>query len=114
MMAYDENMLDKPSVIDEDGRCAVCGRYGATNKHHVILKGMGGRSKETERRIPLFLLCGHGNVSGCHGKFHKGILHARWRDGWEIKETEQPTKRIEALMDPDGWKPLWGWSNESR
>lgn len=111
MNAYDENMLDRPSVIPEGGRCAVCGAYGATNKHHVIQKGMGGR-KRIEKRIPLFLVCGMGNLSGCHGKFHSYRLHARWHDGWEVKETPEPTRRIDALMDGEGWKPLWGWSHE--
>ena len=108
MRAYDEPLLDKPSIIPEDGTCAICGRM-AENRHHIIPKGMGGRSKAIEKRIPLIAVCGFGNNSGCHGKLHSGLLHLRWEDGWQVKETPEPTKRINALMDPEGWKPLRGW-----
>ena len=110
MEAYNENLLDKPSVIPDEPVCVVCGRWGATNEHHVIPKGMGGRKADYEKRIPRFLVCGNGNASGCHKKFHDSKLHAKWHDGWEIKETAVPTKRIDALMDGEGWKPLRGWS----
>lgn len=109
MRAYEENMLDRPDVIPDDGTCAICGRHGATNKHHVIPKGMGGRSKSIEARIPLILLCGMGNTSGCHGKFHSNELHIRWHDGWQIKETPGGMRHIDALMSGDGWEPLWSW-----
>ena len=112
MRAYDENMLDKPSVIDSEGRCCICGRYGATNKHHAIPKGLGGRSKAIEKRIPLLLLCGHGNIDGCHGAIHQNKLHVRWRDGWEVKRTPQGMRRIDAIMDEEGWEPMRGWDDD--
>lgn len=106
MTTYEIHMLDKPSVIPEDPVCVVCGRWGATNKHHVIQKGMGGRPAALEKRIPLWRLCGNGNIDGCHGKFHKGMLHARWNDGWEVKETDEPVSHWEAWQSEDGWRPL--------
>lgn len=111
MNAYDDNVYDKPDIIPDEPRCAICGRWGATNKHHILPKGIGGRNPEIEKRIPLILVCGMGNNSGCHGKFHSERLHMRWHDGWEFKETEKPTKRIDALMDGDGWRPLRKWSD---
>ena len=69
-----------------EARCAVCGRP-ATNVHHVVEKGMGGRQRPyvldgrygTYRLLPpLFAVCGHGNADGCHGMFHAGLLKARW------------------------------------
>ena len=79
MSEYDAVMLDKPSV-DEEPFCAVCGRP-ATNSHHVIERGMGGVSKELEKRIPKIRLCGMGNASGCHGLVHSKLLHIYW-DSW--------------------------------
>ena len=114
MEAYNENLLDKPSVIPDEPVCVVCGRWGATNEHHVIPKGMGGRNEINEKRIPKWLLCGNGNIDGCHGKFHKLLLHARWHDGWQVKETEEPTNHLVAMMDDDGWKPLRGWHEKQR
>ena len=75
---YRENLLDRPSVKGD--RCVVCGRF-ANNNHHVIPKGMGGIPKSLESRIPTLVLCGQGNVSGCHGLAHQKKLHLNWSDG---------------------------------
>ena len=88
--AYRDNLLDRPSMVD-GGRCVVCGRP-ATNRHHVIPKGMGGVPKALERRIPKLLLCGGGNASGCHGMAHAHTLHLNWSDamGWCFLVTDEP------------------------
>lgn len=94
MSEHDAHLLDKPSV-DQEPYCAVCGRP-ATNRHHVIEKGMGGVSRELERRIPKVTLCGMGNASGCHGKVHAHLLHLYWDDDgygggrWVMYETPEP------------------------
>ena len=62
--------------------CAVCGMR-ATNCHHIVPRGLGETIRlETpkgtwEMRSPLIALCGTG-TTGCHGRFHAGLLKARW------------------------------------
>lgn len=73
--------LDKPSLKSDV--CAVCGRKAA-NDHHVIVKGLGGVSKELEKRIPTISLCGMGNVTGCHGAAHKHRIEFEYDDDREL------------------------------
>ena len=87
---YKDNLLDKPSV--RYGFCPVCGGY-ATDEHHVIQKGMGGVSKETERRIPKIKLC-----RVCHSKVHAKLLHFQWDNGWVFFESGQP------MSDQAAWE----------
>lgn len=72
----------------DNARCCVCGKP-ATNGHHLVPKGMGGGRKVYHRLTefgtfdlfsPIFAVCGMGNSSGCHGKFHHqgGSLKADW------------------------------------
>ena len=109
--AFLRPLLDKPSILDTDF-CAICGRP-AIDGHHVIQKGMGGYSKETERRIPQFRLCGFGNTSGCHGLAHKGRLHIYWDDGmggWVFWVSEEPMKDFDAwYFHADEFLPVPGW-----
>lgn len=91
-------MLGKPSV--EGDLCAVCGRP-ASNRHHVIQKGMGGSKAD----IPTVPLCGHGNLDGCHGLAHSGMLFFRWNGGWECCITDMPTTYYYALEYGE-WGPL--------
>ena len=74
-----KKLLGKPS-IDSDV-CAVCGRP-ATNRHHVIPKGIGGT--RLEREIPLIPLCGMGNVSGCHAAAHRHEIEFNYDEGREL------------------------------
>lgn len=50
-------------------------------------------------------VCGMGNVTGCHAKLHKHLLHMRYRDGWEYLETEEPTK-YQSALSMEGWREL--------
>lgn len=94
-----KHLLDAPSI--EGDRCVVCGRP-ATNRHHVVQKGMGG--SKLEKRIPTVPLCGMGNTSGCHGKAHSGRLFFDYRDGrWFLYESKEPTTLMAALEDKEGW-----------
>lgn len=106
-----ERLLDKPSIVDTDF-CAICGRP-AIDKHHVIKKGMGGYSKETEKRIPQMRLCGFGNTSGCHGLMHKGRLHVYWDEsmgGWVFWVSPEPMKDFDAWYNHwDEFLPIPGW-----
>lgn len=106
-----ERLLDKPSIVDTDF-CAICGSP-AIDKHHVIKKGMGGYSKETEKRIPQMRLCGFGNNSGCHGLMHKGRLHVYWDEsmgGWVFWVSPEPMKDFDAWYNHwDEFLPIPGW-----
>lgn len=119
-------LMDKPSIDNAEGVCAVCGRP-ATNKHHIVKRSAGrwvvdGR----EKRKPTVRLCGMGNASGCHGMAHDGRLHFRWvpaeapskpmkRVGsefpppnaghWEFLRTKEPCDYLTALS-ADGWRRL--------
>lgn len=64
-------LLQAPNCESE--LCAICGAP-ATNRHHIVPKGMGGRRKEG----PTVCVCGNGNVSGCHKKFHDGKIFMRY------------------------------------
>jgi len=116
MNAFLRRLLDKPSVIGS-GRCAVCGRP-SSNNHHVIQKGMGGVGRETEKRIPLIELCGNGNVSGCHGLAHSGILHLYWEEGmggWVFWRSPEPMKDFDAWWDhSDEYLPVPGWVEQEK
>ena len=81
--------------LSDGAMCSVCGRR-ATNAHHVVKLGLGGRQRpyvlggrygEFELYTPLFALCGMGNASGCHGMFHAGLLKARW--AWDAPSAKR-------------------------
>lgn len=115
LSAWREQMLDRPSVLTAN-RCAICGRY-ATNAHHIVQKGMGGVSKDVERRIPKMTLCGSG-TTGCHGAVHGRILHIVWSDGlggWVFRWSSVP---CDDLMDWIGnsslYLPVPGWVEQKR
>ena len=74
-----DRLIGKPSI--ESLCCPFCGRI-ATNRHHIVPKGMGGTSEAA--RIPTVTVCGMGNASGCHGKLHQNLLELDWDEdaGW--------------------------------
>lgn len=113
--ARERGLLDRPSV--DSGRCAVCG-MAAGDRHHVIPKRMGGRSRELERRIPTVLLCGWGNTGGCHGLAHDHVLHFGWDDargGWVHWISPRPMGDFEAWEGhSDEYRPLPGWEEMLR
>lgn len=78
--------------------CPFCG-FPATNKHHVVPRSQGGTYGAT------ITVCGHGNMTGCHAKFHNHTLHVRYQGHWEYLETSEPMKYQDALA-LDGWKEL--------
>lgn len=74
------DLLGMPHMLDD--YCQICGRW-ATNRHHIIPKGMGGGSKITHFQgkklySPLISVCGSGNQSGCHGGFHNSRFKVEW------------------------------------
>lgn len=98
--------MGAPSV-EWDGRCSVCGRP-ASNRHHVVQKGIGGTAREAE--IPTVLLCGMGNASGCHGLAHQRRLHLNF-DGtdWLYRITDEPMADEDAWEDRGEWAELPAW-----
>jgi len=88
--AYRQALLDKPSVLGM--WCPVCGDW-ATDGHHAVHKGMGGVSKETERRIPILRLC-----HTCHMEHHGGLLHFQWDGQWKWFRSGQP------MSDEGAWE----------
>lgn len=94
MNLIQQALMDKPSLLP--GRCVACGDP-TVEKHHIVPRGQGGA------KGPQAHVCGFGNTSGHHGMAHAGRLHFRWGQGWEILETDTPTKMQDAL-DMDGWR----------
>lgn len=88
--SYKANLLDRPSV--HSTWCPVCGDR-ATDEHHVIQKGMGGVSKELEKRIPIIDLC-----RTCHQLYHARKLHFQWDGRWKYFYSGQQMK------DEDAWE----------
>lgn len=94
-------------------RCLVCGATGHLEQHHVVRRSQGGKDG------PTLTLCGHGNVDGCHGRAHAGLLHFRWVEvrpscfglalgsggHWECLETDEPVGDFEAREMP-GWRRM--------
>ena len=101
-----------PQVVDAMASarcCVVCGRSYPLNRHHIVRRG-AGELYEGGRKLPkpLIVLCGSGNVGGCHGKAHSQMLHFRASGGrLEYLETDEPTKYQDAL-EMDGWEEPHG------
>lgn len=77
-------LFGKPNIATPN--CCICGKP-ASNMHHVVPKGIGGGSKSATINwgfqsykvySPLFAVCGCGNTSGCHAKFHAGKIKVEW------------------------------------
>ncbi|MBQ9041464.1 MAG: hypothetical protein IJ111_01450 [Eggerthellaceae bacterium] len=113
---FRQKLFDKPSVVDTE-HCVICGRW-AHDAHHVIQKGMGGVSRETDKRIPKVKLCGSGNLDGCHGMLHKGLLHIYWEKsmgGWVFYWTPKPMNDQKCWeMFSKDYLPMPGWVNQQR
>ena len=109
-MIYDlfrDSLLDAPDAIGW-GFCRVCGRP-ATNRHHIVPKGMGGVPMVVERRIPLIELCGMGNAGGCHGLAHSRLLHFGYdrEVGWMYLVTAEPASDAWCWRNMrDGYRPI--------
>lgn len=55
------------------GRCAVCGRYGLVERHHII-HGRGKRRQcETEKSVIDLCSDCHRGTYGVHGKYGKAL-----------------------------------------
>ena len=101
-------LMSVPSV-DTGGRCAVCGRYGPTEKHHIVWRSWGelyGQGRKLEK--PTITLCGWGNTSGCHGLAHQRMLHFRVGESGRLEylRTNSPV-RYERALRMDGWREVY-------
>ena len=103
--------------------CAVCGRTGHLERHHMVPRSAGQLVLPNGHLAdkPTITLCGFRNAGGCHGKAHSGRLHFRWveadagREGWYLTHvkgghleyllTDEPESYLDALK-MDGWRPL--------
>lgn len=115
---YDDfraKLLDKPD-IDLVPYCAICGRP-ARDRHHIIQKGMGGVSREVEKRIPKIRVCGEGNASGCHGLLHSKRLHVYWDDYEEYVYlvTREPMDDLTCWeLNRASYLPVPGWIEQKQ
>lgn len=97
-------LMDAPSV--ETPWCAVCGRSGHVECHHMVKRSAGRLYRDgAEVPKPTITLCGHGNADGCHGKAHSGRLHFKFEDGrlWYLEC--EPMGYLQAL-ESDGWREV--------
>lgn len=117
-------LMAAPSV--ETPFCAVCGRTGHLERHHMVPRSAGRLFRGgVEVEKPTITLCGFGNAGGCHGLAHSGLLHFRWvatdavgggfgryrrmecGDGGHLEYLlpREPVGRLAALSMP-GWRRL--------
>lgn len=103
-------LINAPSLESEI--CPICRVRPATNRHHVVPKGMGGTSRDEG---PTICVCGFGNTSGCHRRLHDGMVHLRYvgtpkHGHWEFAEFDEPTSLGIVMRDEDelDWKPAHG------
>lgn len=108
----------------ETPRCAVCGRAGRLERHHIVRRSAGNLYRHgAPVPKPTVTLCGFGNAGGCHGLAHANRLHFRWVVGaagrdwldrsrvsvpgghWEAIVLPEPTPYLDAL-EMDGWFPI--------
>lgn len=118
-------LMGKPNLSNAEGRCCWCGAYGATNHHHVVKRSAGTWTKNgVTVSKPTILLCGDGNMSGCHEKAHQGLLHFDWKTPdrkaakfdvepapygsgcWVGQEFDEPLSQFEAMQVEKGWRKL--------
>ena len=106
-LAYIYRPLMDVEPIDTGDRCAVCGRYGRTERHHIVWRSWGELYRDGRKLPkPTITLCGFGNTSGCHGLAHQRMLHFRkGESGLEYLRTDEPT-RYERALDMDGWREV--------
>lgn len=91
-----EYLMNKRSI--ETDHCPFCGRP-VESRHHIVPRSQGGANG------PTVTVCGHDNVTGCHGRLHQHTLHLDWNDAfrcWEYIHTKRPMRYLQARM-LDGW-----------
>lgn len=59
---------------DEEGKCYMCGRYGATEKHHIF----GGANRKLSEEDGLYIHLCH----NCHNEPPDGVHFNRERRRW--------------------------------
>jgi len=111
-----KGLMDKPD-IETGGWCAVCGSPWHVERHHIVKRSQGRWVEDgREHRKPTVMLCGFGNVGGCHGEAHAGRLHFRFLgdDGtvnpigdvpgrWQMHRFPKGTDYLSALGYEHGW-----------
>lgn len=60
-----KRIQNKKLLKDKKGKCKICGKTGATEKHHIKTKGSGGNDTEDN----LIEVC-----RICHTKIHTGEI----------------------------------------
>lgn len=86
-----------------NGHCLICGRGGTLHDcHWPIAKGMGGRSKAEDAKLPRVPMCFRHHIEGEHGADHDiiEILIARAPGYWEsIGKWEQYRETFEKWVE---------------
>jgi len=70
------------------GICEVCGRQPAREFQHRKAQVHGGEYSAVNGLD----VCGHGNVSGCHGHIHQNPT-AAYEQGWSVRSGHDPAVR---------------------
>ena len=101
-MSYDKaSLMGMPHILTDT--CFICGRQ-TTNKHHLTEKGLGNKFLTLhghKLESALISVCGSGNASGCHGKFHAHKIKVRWKwDSLEAATKWWTGEYLEAGMKP--------------
>lgn len=114
LMASYRNASVRSHRADDGAFCAVCGKK-AGSVHHTPPIGHGTSFAMATSwgvhvlKPALFALCGSG-TTGCHGKFHSGLLRAEWV--WATDEDARAWWEGELLkrQSPHGaWLFMHGW-----
>ena len=98
---WKDRLLNAPSLESEI--CPICQVRMATNRHHIVPKGIGGTSY---KEGPTICVCGMGNTSGCHKLLHDSKVHLRYvgsnkHGHWEFVAFDEPTSLGVVIRDED-------------
>ena len=73
----------------DEHRCVGCGSAGPLDVHHRRRKGAGG-SRLLDYVANALVLCGPGNIAGCHGRAHRFSNSEAAALGWCVPQGEDP------------------------
>ena len=98
------------SVMLSGERCLLCASSQTENVHFPVSKGMGGRSKEEDEKLPKIRLCVPCNRFGLHKGDHEIVeaLIERSPLCWKVQGTWEGYQEVFEL-----WLSLWRYKHDS-